>query len=97
VILTFGGDLDFNIASGVSRTGNFQWLPDFNAQIMLSKDKKIRAIVFQKSSLDVAGQGIGRRNRMGISLSYSKDFEKLFGKKEKAPEVKQPVPPEGSK
>jgi hypothetical protein len=97
VILTFGGDLDFNIASGVSRTGNFQWLPDFNAQIMLSKDKKIRAIVFQKSSLDVAGQGIGRRNRMGVSLSYSKDFEKLFGKKEKAPEVKPPVLPEGPK
>ena len=45
-----GGDLDFNIASGVSRTGNFQWLPDFSAQIMLSKDKKIRAMLLYPMS-----------------------------------------------
>jgi hypothetical protein len=90
VIVTVGGDLDFNVGNAaISKTGNFQWLPDFSVQFILSRDRKLRAIVFQKSSLDVASSGtnIGRRNSKGISLSYTKDFEKLFGTRSKTPTI----------
>lgn len=87
VIIVFGGGFDFNIgsASAVS-SGNFQWLPDISVQIILSqnfaKGSKIKAIVFNKSSLDVSTGIIGRRNRQGVSLTYTRDFENfrdLFG------------------
>ncbi len=87
VIVSVGGDLDFGL-SGVSASsygGGFQWLPDISVSIILSKDRKLRAIIFNRSSLDVGSgaSGLGRRNRMGASLSYSKDFEHFFGKKSK--------------
>jgi hypothetical protein len=53
-------------------------LPDISVQFILSKDRKLRAIVFNRSSLDV-GQTegiIGRRTRQGVSISYSFDFPK---------------------
>lgn len=85
VIITFGGDLDFNLGStSAVQNGNFQWLPDLSVQIVLSKDRKLRAVIFSKSTLDVsANSAIGRRNRQGVSLSYTKDFQKIFGTKPK--------------
>ena len=76
VIITFGTGLDFNISSSAVQTGDFQWLPDISVQIILSRDRKLRAIIFNKSSLDVAvsGGSIGRRTRQGVSISYSFDF-----------------------
>ncbi|WP_447641047.1 MULTISPECIES: translocation/assembly module TamB domain-containing protein [Chitinophagaceae] len=86
VIVSVGGDLDFGL-SGVSAStygGGFQWLPDISVSIILSKDRKLRAIIFNRSSLDVgSGTSLGRRNRMGASLSYSTDFDRIFGKKAK--------------
>lgn len=84
VNVTFGGDLDFNLgASSSVQNGNFQWLPDLNIEIILTKDRKLRAIVFNKNSLDISGSNFGRRNRTGASISYRRDFEKLWGNKEK--------------
>ncbi|MGI8951781.1 MAG: translocation/assembly module TamB domain-containing protein [Chitinophagaceae bacterium] len=87
IIVTFGGDLDFNLSSAAAQTGTFQWLPDISIQIVLSKDRKLRAVIFNKSSLDVntssSGAAIGRRTRQGVSISYTKDFEKLFENKAK--------------
>lgn len=80
VIVTVGGDLDFNLSNNTA--GNFQWLPDLSVQIILSRDRKLRGIIFNRSSLDVgtsSNSGIGRRNRQGVSISYYKDFERLFG------------------
>ena len=83
VIITVGGDLDFGISSTSSATNNFQWLPDVSVQIILSKDRKLRAIVFNRSSLSVASSTggsvgtLGKSNRQGVSLSYTNDFEKL--------------------
>lgn len=75
VIFTFGTGLDFNISGTQAfESGNFQWLPDISVQIILSKDRKLRAIVFNKSSLDVTSGIIGRRTRQGVSISYSFDF-----------------------
>ena len=90
VIITFGGDLDFGLTSASSSASNFQWLPDISVQIILSKDRKLRAVIFNRSSLSVTGNSavtgtLGRSNRQGVSLSYSKDFEKLsdFFKRQK--------------
>lgn len=84
LIITFGGDLDFNVSGAAAATSSsFQWLPDISVQIVLSKDKKLRAIVFNRSSLSVtaAGSGtIGRVTKQGISISYTKDFDRMFGK-----------------
>lgn len=92
VVVTFGGDLDFNLGNtSAVQNGNFQWLPDLNIDIVLSKDRKLRMIIFSKNSLDIAGSSLGRRNRQGASISYRKDFETLFGRKEKDIEFKQPT------
>jgi hypothetical protein len=82
VIVTFGGDLDFNVsgAAVASTNSNLQWLPDISVQIILSKDRKLRAMIFNHSSLGASNTGtIGRVTRQGVSISYTKDFDKLFG------------------
>lgn len=87
LIVTFGSDLDFNLSNTqAAQSGNFQWLPDIRVEIVLSRDRKLRAVVFNKSSMDVGSgttTGIGRRNRQGVSISYTRDFEKIFGDKPK--------------
>lgn len=90
VIVVFGGGFDFNIGStSAVSSGNFQWLPDISVQIILSqnfeKNSKIKAIIFNKSSLDVSTGIIGRRNRQGVSLTYTRDFDRFFNKS------KQPI------
>lgn len=83
IIITFGGDFDFGFNnSAVSQSNNFQWLPDVSVQIVLSKDRKLRAIIFSRSSIGGISEGsgsatLGKRNRQGVSLSYTNDFEKL--------------------
>jgi hypothetical protein len=97
VIVTFGSDFDFNVGASVVQSGNFQWLPDINVEIILSRNKNLRAIVFSKNSLDVSGSGsaLGRRNRQGVSISYRTDFDviPLFGKRpDKSPANKPEEP-----
>lgn len=89
VIISFGGDLDFNLGAA-AQSGNFQWLPDLTIEVILSPDRKLRAIIFNRNTLDIAGgaNALGRRNRQGISISYKKDFEKLFATKEEDIEFK---------
>ncbi|MCU0336926.1 MAG: hypothetical protein MUF12_03610, partial [Sediminibacterium sp.] len=93
IIFTFGSDLDFN-TPGVAQTGQFQWLPDFNLELILSRDRKLRAIIFVKNNLDISGTSIGRRNRQGVSISYKQDFNRFFGKKEDEIEFKPKQKPE---
>ncbi len=76
VIITFGTGLDFNISNSAVQQGNFQWLPDISVQIILSRDRKLKAIIFNKSSLDVSSGNIGRTTRQGVSITYSIDFPK---------------------
>lgn len=96
LIITFGGNLDFGLTNtSAAQSGNFQWLPDISVQIVLTRDRKLRAVVFNKSTLDVSGGNIGRRTRQGVSISYTRDFDKLFGDKKEMKTL--PVPPETSK
>jgi len=77
IIFTFGSDFDFNLGNTALQSGNFQWLPDLSVQIILTQDRKLRMVVFNKSSLDAGITGvsiIGRKTRQGVALSYTKDF-----------------------
>ncbi|MBV9987964.1 MAG: translocation/assembly module TamB domain-containing protein, partial [Chitinophagaceae bacterium] len=91
VIVTLGSDFDFNLGSSAIQNANTQWLPNVNIEFVLSRDRKLRLIVFNRGSFDLSGTSFGRRNRQGVSISYRKDFEKLFGKKEDDTEVKVPA------
>ncbi len=91
IIVTFGGDLDFNLgASSSVQSGNLQWLPDVTIEFILTTDRKLRAIIFSKNSLDISGSSYGRINRQGVSISYRQDFEKLFGTKKEGIKITQP-------
>lgn len=79
VVINLGGDFDFNLRAASSiQNNNFQWLPDLNIEFILTKDRKLRAIVFNRNSLDIIGGSMGRRNRQGVSISYKKDFENFI-------------------
>ncbi len=92
IVVTLGSDLDFNLGNSTSfQNGNFQWLPDFNIEFILTKDRKLRAIVFTKNSLDISGSTFGRRNRQGVSISYRKDFDQFFATKQDPVEIKTPA------
>ncbi len=76
IVVNVGGDLDFNVRSTTTlQNGDLQWLPDVNIEFLLSKDKKLRAIIFNRNSLDINGSALGKRNRQGVSISYRKDFD----------------------
>jgi hypothetical protein len=81
VIVSFGGDLDFRMGSNTissQQLGALQWLPDIAVEIILSTDRRIRAIVFSRNNLDITGNAVGRRSRQGASISYRRDFNNLF-------------------
>lgn len=80
IIINVGGNLDFSLGNNSAFQNNsFQWLPDWNIEFVLGKSGALRMIVFQRNSLDINTVGtsssLGRRNRYGISLSYSKDLD----------------------
>ena len=88
IIVTLGSDIDFNLGSSAIQNGNTQWLPNVNIEFILSRDRKLRLIVFNRTSLDISGASFGLRRRQGVSITYRKDFETFFGKKEKDIEFK---------
>ncbi len=92
IIITVGSDIDMSLnGSSAIQNGTTQWLPNVNVEFILTQDRKLRLIVFNRNSLDLNGSSFGRRNRQGVSISYRKDFEKLFGNKEKEIELKAPA------
>ena len=79
IIVNIGGDLDFNVRNtSAIQNSDLQWLPDLNIEFIISKDRKLRAIVFNRNSLDINGSALGKRNRQGVSISYRKDFDEII-------------------
>lgn len=79
IIVNVGGDLDFNLQNtSTIRNSDLQWLPDLNIEFILTKDRKLRAIIFNRNSLDINGSALGKRNRQGVSISYRKDFDEII-------------------
>jgi len=77
IIFRFGSDFDISLRN--TSVNSFQFLPDFRVEFILNASKKLRAILFKKDNLEL---GL-RQNRIGGSISYRQDFERLFGKAEK--------------
>ncbi len=76
IIVNVGGDLDFNVRNtSTIQNSDLQWLPDLNIEFILTNDRKLRAIIFNRNSLDINGSTLGKRNRQGVSISYRKDFD----------------------
>ena len=89
VIVTVGSDVDLNVNSNSATSqqlGNLQLLPDVTVEFILSRDRKVRAIVFSRNNLDISTAGVGRRNRTGASISYRREFNNFLSnpKKKKA-------------
>lgn len=83
IVVTFGSDFDFRLAntgSSSASSSSFRYLPNVNVEFILSKDRRLRAIVFYSNLPDPTTPS-GQRNRSGASLSYKRDFDKLFGSK----------------
>lgn len=94
VIVSVGGDFDWGIAA--TQTGTFQWLPDVSVEFVIikgnSRNERLGALVFSKSSPDaISNQTFGKVNRQGVGLSYKRDFERLFAKKEEEIKVKPTI------
>jgi len=78
IIVNVGADLDFNVRStSTLQNSDLQWLPDLNIEFILTRDRKLRAIIFNRNSLDINGSALGKRNRQGVSISYRKDFDEF--------------------
>lgn len=73
--VNLGGDFDINLRSA-TQTGDFQWLPDWNVQWSLNTDNSLSLVIFNKNSLDISGNTLGRRTRQGVGISYKKDFDR---------------------
>jgi hypothetical protein len=77
IILNIGGNVDLTRpgATAAFQTGNLQLLPDISVEFILDKSGKLRLIAFQRNTLDIStgNTGLGKRNRTGVSLSFSAD------------------------
>ena len=74
ITLTLGNDIDVDLSKSTdSKNNNFAFLPNFNVEIILSKDRKLKGIVFYNNSTYFSTQ-IGKRNQQGVRISYQKDF-----------------------
>ncbi len=71
IVVNVGSDFDVGRASASYANAGFQFLPNISVEFILTKDRKLRAILFKRDNIDF----IGRRNRAGVSLSYRQDFE----------------------
>ena len=74
LILSVNPGIDFNLGSTTYETNKLAFLPNVNAEVDLTKDKKLKLIIFTNSSLDYTGIQFGRRNRQGIRFTFQKDF-----------------------
>jgi hypothetical protein len=75
VVFNVGSDFDVSVRN-TSTTG-FQFLPDISVEFILTSNRRLRGIIFKRDNLDIGG----RKNRAGASISYRKDFDKMFGNK----------------
>lgn len=77
IIITIGSDIGISLAnSSAAQSALNKFYPDLTFQFILSKDRNLRAILFNRSSLDISTSGaLGRRTRQGVSMSYTKDFD----------------------
>ncbi len=77
LLVTVGGNVDYRLGQAVANSNsNFLFTPDVSFEYLITPDGRLRVIGFNRSDADLGDiQGITRRNRTGIQLSYRKDFD----------------------
>ncbi len=89
LIIGLGGNIDYNnpyILYPRSST-NVLLTPDITVEYILTADKKLRIVGFNRTSVDVT---LGQRNRTGVRLSLQKEFDKKQNRK--PPIKKEEIP-----
>ena len=75
LIVSLGGNIDYNNPYILqARNTNVLLTPDITVEYLLSKDGKLRIVGFNRTVVDAT---LGQRNRTGVRLSYSRDFDKF--------------------
>ena len=73
LVVLIGGNIDYNNPyAQLARKGLIT--PDISIEWLLNKDGSLKVVAFNRTSIDLT---LGQRNRSGVSLTYSKDFDKL--------------------
>ncbi len=75
LLVKFGGNVDYRLAASTNSNANFLFTPDVSFEYLISPDGRLRVIGFNRSDAEIGDiQGITRRNRTGVQLSYRKEF-----------------------
>lgn len=75
LIVSLGGNIDYNNPYILAaRNTNVLLTPDITVEYLLTKDGKLRIVGFNRTVVDAT---LGQRNRTGLRLSYSRDFDLL--------------------
>jgi len=75
LVVSLGGNIDYNNPYILqARNTNVLLTPDITIEYLLTKDGKLRVVGFNRTVVDAT---LGQRNRTGLRLSYSRDFDKL--------------------
>lgn len=74
VMINLGSDFDLNVRN--TAAAGFQFLPNISVEFILTPNRRLRGILFKRDNLDFSG----RKNRVGASISYRKDFNHVFGR-----------------
>jgi hypothetical protein len=75
LIVSLGGNIDYNNPYILQASNtNILLTPDITVEYLLSADGKLRIVGFNRTVVDAT---LGQRNRTGLRLSYSRDFDKL--------------------
>ena len=75
LVVSLGGNIDYNNPYILqARQTNVLLTPDITVEYLLTKDGKLRIVGFNRTVVDAT---LGQRNRTGVRLSYSRDFDKL--------------------
>ena len=73
LVVLVGGNIDYNNPyAQLARKGLIT--PDLSIEWLLNKDGSLKVVGFNRTSVDLT---LGQRNRSGVSLTFSKDFDKL--------------------
>ncbi len=76
---TFGSAVDFGLTSAqVNAAGNLPFLPDITAEWKITPDGRLLLTFFYRDSYNFLGGTGARQNRTGASISYRKDFERIW-------------------
>jgi hypothetical protein len=74
LVVSLGGNIDYNNPYILAaRNTNVLLTPDITVEYLLTKDGKLRIVGFNRTVVDAT---LGQRNRTGLRLSYSRDFDK---------------------